>query len=92
VGEPRLLDVTHTPDRAVSLFLNGIDTGGGWIALPITVTRNQNFLGRSLYMACDTTWPGELAEIVLYARALPTEEREAVRLYLSDKWGCCGAT
>lgn len=88
VGEPRLLDVTHTPDRVVSLFLNGFATATSAFALPVTTTRNQNFIGRSLYRDC-TTWSGELAEILLYARPLPSEERQAIRRYLDEKWGCC---
>jgi hypothetical protein len=90
VGEPLLLDVTHTPDLAVTLFLNGLVTGSSTFALPATKTRHQNFLGRSLYPDCTATgWSGEIAEILLYARALPTEERQAVRRYLDEKWGCC---
>lgn len=88
VGEPRLLDVTHTPELAVSMFLNGFATGTATFALPVTTTRNQSFIGRSLYRDC-TTWSGELAEILLYARPLPAEERQAIRRYLDEKWGCC---
>ncbi len=90
VGEPRLLDVTHTPERAVTLFLNGVVTGSSAFALPANHVRDQNFIGRSLYPDCQSVaWSGELAELLLYARPLPTEERQAVRRYLDQKWGCC---
>jgi hypothetical protein len=88
LGEPRLVEVTHALNGQVSLFLNGLATGAGVFALPFATTRNQNFLGRSLYMNC-STWSGELAEILLYSRVLPTDERQAVESYLNDKWGCC---
>jgi hypothetical protein len=90
-GTPLLLDVTHSYTQGVSLFLNGLGTGTSAFPEPVTTTRNQNFLGRSLYVDC-TPWSGEIAELLLYARTLPTEESQAVRLYLTEKWGCCDAT
>jgi hypothetical protein len=88
VGEPRLLEVTHGQDEEVSLFLNGIATGAATFALPISTTRNQAFLGRTLYLNC-STWSGEISEVLLYSRVLPADERVEVEAYLIDKWGCC---
>jgi len=90
VGEPRLLEVAHDPDESVSMFLNGTATGAATFALPISTTRNQTFLGRTLYVDCPT-WAGEISEVLLYSRVLPTDERRAVESYLIDKWGCCGS-
>jgi hypothetical protein len=90
VGEPRLLEVTHTPEAGVSLFMNGLATGAAAFALPSDTLRNQNFLGRSLYVNCQT-WSGELAEVLLYGRTLPTDERQTIQRYLNEKWGCCGS-
>ena len=32
-------------------------------------------------------WNGDIAEIIVFNRALKTEERQAVEKYLGQKWG-----
>jgi hypothetical protein len=99
VNQPRLVDVVHTTERRASLFMNGnerptrmesIPTGLVDFELPVVVEkRQQNTIGRTLYQST-TTWPGEIAEILLYSRALSPTEQQNVRRYLSEKWKCCG--
>jgi hypothetical protein len=55
----------------------------------VSVERNQNFLGRTLYLNCPT-WPGEIAELMMYSRAVSSDERTSIEGYLTKKWGCCG--
>jgi hypothetical protein len=86
-----LLDVTHTPDQTVSVYINGFASGVATFPVPVNVTRTENFLGRSLYPDCLASWAGEIAELLLYARPLETQERQAVRRYLTEKWRCCGS-
>jgi hypothetical protein len=88
-GEPRLVDVTHAASGAVNLWMNGLANGFAMFDLPAAVTRGQAFVGKSLYRDC-TTWNGEIAEIILYARELELTERQSVESYLETKWDCCG--
>lgn len=88
-GESRLLEAIQGPSGDVNLWMNGTANGVGSFALPEDKTRNQNFLGRSLYVNCPT-WHGEIAELILYARALDTNERRELETYLTEKWECCG--
>jgi hypothetical protein len=90
VGESRLLGVTEATAGNVTLWVNGLSTGVGQFELPATVARNQTFIARSLYLNCPT-FGGEIAEILLYARALPEDERRTVEAYLQNKWLCCGS-
>ena len=89
LGEPRLVDVTHATTGDVNLWMNGLANGISTFDLPAAVTRQQAFIGKSLYHAC-STWNGEIGELILYARALETSERQSVESYLEAKWGCCG--
>ncbi len=88
-GEPRLLEVVHEPSQTVTLWMNGLSNGVGNFDLPVSVDRNQNFLGRTLYQNCPT-WDGEIAEIIMYSRAVESAERQSIEAYLQQKWGCCG--
>jgi hypothetical protein len=89
-GEPRLVEVTHAVTGSVNLWMNGLANGFGMFDLPAAVTRGQTFVGKSLYQGC-TTWSGEIAELILYARELELGERQDVEAYLEGKWGCCGS-
>lgn len=88
-GEPRLAEMVHAASGDAVLLLNGVATGVGTLDPPANVTREQAFIGRSLYAGC-TTWAGEIAEIILYARTLEDDERRSVERYLANKWSCCG--
>jgi len=88
-GEPRLVEVTHAVSGDVNLWMNGLANGFGMSSLPVAVTRGQAFVGKSLYQGC-STWNGEIAELILYARELELGERQDVESYLEGKWGCCG--
>ena len=89
LGEPRLVDITHAASGNVNLWMNGLADGLTLFDLPAAVTRGQTFVGKSLYAGC-STWNGEIAEIILYARELDLSERQDVESYLAGKWGCCG--
>ena len=57
-------------------------------AIEVTVVRTENFVGRSLYGACPT-FTGQIAEILVYQRAVEDREMVGIEDYLSSKWGCC---
>lgn len=85
-GEPRLVEVVHDPSQAVTLWMNGLANGVASFGLPVTIDRNQNFIGRTLYQNCPT-WSGEIAELIMYSRAVSSEERQGIEGYLLEKWG-----
>ena len=82
-----LLGVVHAPGKAPELRLNGVFMAmGGFTALPVVASRSNNFIGRSLYNGCEA-FHGKIGEIIVYARALTSTERDAVQRYLQSKWG-----
>jgi hypothetical protein len=89
LGVPRLLEVVHTADRMATLFENGVATRTAPYGMPFPRRRNLAYIGRPMYVNC-TPWSGVIAEFHLYSRPLPPAERQAVRTYLTEKWGCCG--
>lgn len=90
LGQPRQLEVVHTADQTVTLFENGVATRTASFAIPFPRRRNLTYIGRSLYASC-TNWSGVIAELILYSRPLSTTERQGIRTYLTEKWGCCGS-
>ncbi len=65
---------------------NGAAVGGGPVYVPPVATRASNYLGRS-YWAGDGYFQGDIAEVILYDRALSAAEQDAVRAYLAEKYG-----
>ena len=65
---------------------NGVAVGSGTVFVPPVVTRSANYIGRS-YWGGDGYFAGDMAEIILYNRALSATEQAAVRTYLGQKYG-----
>ena len=90
IGKEVLLNVVHRPDETVDIRINGeFSNGASHIALPALLSRSKNFIGRSLYGEC-SPFAGNIAEVLLYSRALSLAEVQRVEAYLSQKWQCCG--
>jgi hypothetical protein len=87
-GMPELVSVVHAKSSTATLRLNGQPFASGDLALPTNVTRLSNVVGRSLYTNCGS-WNGGISEILVYRRALDTDERAHVEDYLRSRWGCC---
>ncbi len=87
---PQLLSVVHGPDLSVRLYRNGALVGQASGAPPASVERLQNFLGKSLYSVA-LPFPGQLAEVILYGRAVTDDEFVAIEYYLRNHWSCCGS-
>lgn len=86
VGERVLVGVVHAPNASPELRLNGaFMVNGEFTDLPLVTTRKYNFLGRSLYSACQP-FQGTLGEVIVYSRALSSSERAGVQGYLQAKW------
>jgi hypothetical protein len=65
---------------------NGDPIGNASVYVPPLVARNINYIGRS-YWGSDGYFAGDIAEIILYDRALDAAEQAAVNAYLSHKYG-----
>lgn len=78
-GGPELSTVS------ASLYKNGVNVGGGTVAVPAKTMRGSNFVARS-NLAQDPFFKGDIAELIVFARALTDGERKQVEAYLSAKW------
>jgi hypothetical protein len=72
----------------VHLRRNSNGVGEASFLSPSVITREQVFIGRSLYASC-VPFKGAIGELLLYSRALDDQEVVDVESYLQDKWGCC---
>jgi hypothetical protein len=59
--------------------------GSNAVYVPPVEGRGSNYIGKS-YWASDGYFQGDIAEIILYNRALPVDEQAAVRAYLAAKY------
>jgi len=65
--------------------VNGALDGEKMVTLPANVRRARNEIGRSSYPECNAL-TGNIAEIIVYTRALAETERATVEAYLRSKW------
>jgi hypothetical protein len=89
-GNVALVTVVVNPPETATVFVNTImaamKTDAAWV--PDVVQRSQNYLGTGLYLNCNP-FEGVLFELLLYHRALTTENIASVNSYLQEKWTCC---
>jgi len=85
---PLMLAVVHHTNLTLEMRQNGQLAGEGSTDLPITVLREQNFVGRSLYADC-VVFPGQIGEVIIYARAVSDAELLSIEAYLRSRWACC---
>jgi hypothetical protein len=88
-GVPYTQSVVHRTDQTVSIHLNRATAGSASFALPTVIGRDQNFVGRTLYAGC-STFGGEIAELIVYGRALGDAELATIEQDLRRRWACCG--
>jgi hypothetical protein len=88
IGAPELLGVVHQPSTAVQFRRNSNSLGEAQVPLPVTIERNQVYLGHTAYANC-LALPGRLSEVLLYSRAVSDDELVGIESYLQKKWGCC---
>jgi hypothetical protein len=85
---PLMLAVVHHTNLTLEMRRNGQLSGEGSTDLPSTVLREQNFVGRSLYADC-VVFPGQIGEVLIYARAVSDAELLSIEAYLRSRWACC---
>jgi hypothetical protein len=72
----------------VHLRSNGNGAGEGAAEIPLETTREQVFIGKTLYENCGVL-KGTIGEVLLYSRQVSDEELLQIEGYLQDKWDCC---
>ena len=82
----RLVSVVHEANESVALYDHGEAAAVGKADLPSLVLRDHNQIGGSV-VASGTPWAGDLAELLVWTRALSDAERLAVEVHLADKYG-----
>ncbi len=80
-----MLGVFHDAAGMATVRINGNYMASKQMALPATMTRSNNLIGRSLYSNCGL-FKGQVGEIILYGRALSAAERQEIQEYLQEKW------
>lgn len=87
---PRIHAYRYSATSGKNIYLNGSDlvmAGASSQTAPL-VSYPGAMIGR--YYENLTTWRyynGDICEIIVFTRALTTEEREAIETYLGKKWG-----
>jgi hypothetical protein len=89
VDKPVLYSVIQaggSPDSSVSASVskNGTVIGSGMVYVPPVTPRTVNYVGQSYWQ--EGRFEGEIAEIILYNRALSESEHAAVNAYLAQKY------
>jgi hypothetical protein len=85
---PQLIAAVHQTNQDFEMRRNGSVIGGNSMPLPLTILRQQNYVGRSLYGGC-TLFPGLMAELMIYNRAVSDAEINEIETYLRDRVNCC---
>jgi hypothetical protein len=88
-GEPALYSVIQAGGSAgssvsASVSRNGIAIGSGSVYVPPVTSRTVNYVGRSYWN--EGRFEGEIAEIIIYNRALTASEQAEVNAYLMQKY------
>lgn len=81
-----LYAAVHHQGELADLRANGNAVGSLEFALPDLMVRQNNFLGRSLYVDCGP-FQGQISEVILYAREVTDKELLVIEGYLQNHWG-----
>ncbi len=76
-GKPRIFTFVHDKSSGKKTYINGL--------LAATST-DTNHLSGMTTLSIGKSYQGQLGEVVIFARALTTEERQSVEDYLGKKW------
>lgn len=80
----KLSEVVQDGAGSAKYYVNGTEISQGSVNNVNTLDRASNFLGRK--NGGSDYWPGDLAELILYNKALTEAERTAVESYLITKF------
>jgi len=83
----QLLTLVHRADTTMITRSNGELSNAAQFPLPESITREQNFVGKSLYGGgSGVTYSGLMGEILVYARGLSDNEVQTVEAELKQRW------
>ena len=76
-GKPRIFTFVHDKSVGKKTYVNG---------LLASTSADTNHLSGMTTLTIGKSYQGQLGEVVIFARALTTEERQSVEDYLGKKW------
>ena len=82
----QVFEAVHNGITTASLLTNGISAGSGNINSIPVVTRNNDYIGKS-YSGSDGLFKGDIAELLIFNRALSSNERTDLESYIYQKYG-----
>jgi hypothetical protein len=84
---PLLVGGVQSADGTMVTYANGAacDFKEGML-LPEHTIRSANFIARSSYESCSARFAGYIAEVLLYTRAVTSEERVTIESYLRERY------
>lgn len=86
-----IFGVVHDVSSVATILKNGVGQATSVFNLPAVGTRSSNFIGRSNWSA-DGYFSGDIAEVMIFDRALSFAERETVSDYLRNRYGIASQT
>ncbi|MBK7837298.1 MAG: chitobiase/beta-hexosaminidase C-terminal domain-containing protein [Candidatus Obscuribacter sp.] len=90
VSKYQILDAVHDGAGSATVSINSTALNTGSVQNLRNVARAQNILGAD--SSTSTFWSGELAEILVYSRALTETERKNVQAYLFTRYQLANTT
>ena len=90
LNQYQLAEVTEN-STLIQLFVNGALATSSTGAAPANVALTSNFIAKSNW-ATDALFQGEIAEVIVYNRALTIPERQQVENYLNQKYRLVSAS
>jgi hypothetical protein len=90
VGKFQLVDAVHNGAASASISVNGESKISGTVQNLVNVSRTQNVLGANNTVS--TFWNGEVAELLVYGRAVTETERKNIQAYLFNRYQLTTAT
>lgn len=87
-NSPTIFVRTYNPVANVTnLHLNGVNAGSANATNTGAYDAGDNTLVIGNHATAPRTFGGDFGEVIIYDRPLKNEERKAIELYLSKKWG-----
>jgi hypothetical protein len=81
----QLFEAVQQPSGSAELFKNGESVKVGSLEVPTNTNRSRNFIAKSNWES-RSFFEGEIAEILIFNKAISAEDRQAMELYLAQKY------
>jgi hypothetical protein len=85
LNQYQLLEAVHNGAASATLYTTGVQTAQGAINNITNVTRTANLIGTN--NAATIFFQGEIAEVIVYSRAVTASERANIESYLYARYG-----